>query len=113
MRAPEVRHLALALPLLWSRSMTMNEKQMFKVISPAKGKDDKTYWTRVGSAFRNKDDSINVYLDAFPKSFEFQIRELTEEDRQRREAARGKFGPRTGPAVEPGMFASRPSEPPV
>ena len=102
----------MALPLLLPPSMTMNEKQMFKVISPAKGKDDKTYWTRVGSAFRNKDDSINVYLDAFPKSFELQIRELTEEDRQRREVARAKLGPRTGPA-EPGMFASRPSDPPV
>ncbi len=93
--------------------MTMNEKQMFKVISPVKGKDNKTYWTRVGSAFRNKDDSINVYLDAFPKSFELQIRELTEEDRQRREVARAKHGSRQGASSEPSMFTARPSEPPV
>ena len=30
------------------------------------GKDGKSYWTKVGMAFVNKDGSINVFLDAFP-----------------------------------------------
>ena len=87
--------------------MTMNDKQQFKVISPVKGKNDKTYWTTVGTAFRNKDDSINVYLDSFPKSFELQIRELTEEDRQRREAARARSSARGTPAGESTLFGPR------
>ena len=82
----------------------MSSRKQFKVISPIKDKHDKTHWTRVGSAFLNTDDSINVYLDAFPKSFQLQIREMDEEDRQRRDEARARlnrptsdrpgFGPR-------------------
>ena len=28
--------------------------------------DDKSYWTRIGAAFRNRDGSINVVLSALP-----------------------------------------------
>ena len=27
---------------------------------------EKKYWVKIGSAFVNKDDSLNVYLDAVP-----------------------------------------------
>jgi hypothetical protein len=67
-------------------------KKMYKVISPIEKRGGGTYWLRVGSAFTNKDDSINLYLDAMPapngKSFQLQIRELTEEDLRRRETNR-------------------------
>jgi hypothetical protein len=55
---------------------------MFKVISPIERRNGEKYWMRLGSAFTNKDDSINVYLDAMPlgKDFHLQLRELTEED---------------------------------
>lgn len=55
---------------------------MFKVISPIERRNGEKYWMRLGSAFTNKDDSINVYLDAMPlgKEFTLQLRELTEED---------------------------------
>lgn len=57
----------------------MSAKKM-KVISPVE-KDGKTlYWNRIGSAFINKDQSINVYLDCFPVSGQLQIRELDERD---------------------------------
>jgi len=59
-------------------------KRMYKVISPIERKDGGKFWMRVGSAFTNKDDSINVYLDAVPASVNgqvtLQVRELTEED---------------------------------
>jgi hypothetical protein len=46
------------------------------------------YWMRLGSAFTNRDDSLNIYLDALPKSFQLQLRELDEEDLRRRESYR-------------------------
>lgn len=39
------------------------------------GKDGKSRWTKVGQAFVNKDGSINVFLDAFPKDGKIQIRD--------------------------------------
>ena len=69
------------------------QKKMYKVIHAVEKKGGGTYWMRVGSAFTNRDDSINLYLDAIPapngKSlrYELQIRELDAEDLRRREAA--------------------------
>ncbi len=55
--------------------------KMFKVISAVEDKEGKTkFWMRLGTAFLNRDNSINVHLDAFPKSMQLQIRELDEED---------------------------------
>jgi hypothetical protein len=59
---------------------------MYKVLSVIEKKDGGHFWMRVGSAFRNKDDSLNVYLDAVPKKLEFTIRELDEEDLRKRSA---------------------------
>jgi len=39
-------------------------------------------WSRVGSAFRNRDGSINIYLNSFPIDGKIQIRE---DDRERGE----------------------------
>jgi hypothetical protein len=60
---------------------------MYKVIAPIEKKDGRTFWLDVGRGFPNKDDSINVYLDACPKEMKFQIREMTEEDFKHRERA--------------------------
>ncbi|MBA3502753.1 MAG: hypothetical protein M4D80_21250 [Myxococcota bacterium] len=68
------------------------QKKMYKVIHAVEKKGGGTYWMRVGSAFTNRDDSINIYLDAVPapsgksSRYEFQIRELNDEDLRRREA---------------------------
>jgi hypothetical protein len=58
----------------------VNEKKKFKVLNAVTRKDGKTFWNRLGVAYVNKDNSINVYLDAFPKDFQFQIREYDDED---------------------------------
>ena len=60
------------------------QKRMYKVISPIEKKGGGTFWMRTGSAFTNKDDSINVYIDAVPKNHQFQLRELTEEELSRK-----------------------------
>jgi hypothetical protein len=44
---------------------------------------DKTFWTRIGVAFTNKDGSITVQLDALPVSGRLQIRD--EESRSDRD----------------------------
>ncbi len=62
------------------------QKEMFKVISPIEKHGGGTYWLRCGTAYRNKDDSINLYIQALPvnagnhKELQLQIREMTEED---------------------------------
>jgi len=64
------------------------EKRMFKVLSPIEKRSGGKYWMRMGSAFTNKDNSINVYLDAIPKGpdWTFQLRELDEEDLRKRDS---------------------------
>ena len=41
---------------------------------------EKSYWTRVGVAYPNRDGSINVNLDALPVSGRLQIR--SDEERE-------------------------------
>lgn len=71
--------------------MNTQQKKMFKVLSPVEKKGGGTYWMRLGTAFTNRDDSLNLYLDAFPATnptshrYELHIREFTEEDHRRRE----------------------------
>ena len=72
----------------------MVQKRMFKVICPIERKDGTTYWMRVGTGFTNKDDSINLYLDAMPKDMKLQIRELTEEELRERDSRRSEFAGR-------------------
>jgi hypothetical protein len=45
-------------------------------------KETKTYWNRVGSAFENKDGSVNVYLTALPVNGKLQIRDKKEKDEE-------------------------------
>jgi hypothetical protein len=57
-------------------------KKMFKVLCPMEGRNGSTWWMRCGTGFKNKDDSINMYLDCVPTKagFHLQLREVTEED---------------------------------
>ncbi|MEO7730912.1 MAG: hypothetical protein ABIY55_08075 [Kofleriaceae bacterium] len=66
----------------------MLQKKTFKVLAAIPKRDGTQWWMKCGSAHTNKDDSINVYLDAVPRDLKFQLRELDEEDLRRREAYR-------------------------
>lgn len=46
----------------------------------------KRIWSRVGTAFKNRDGSINVFLDSLPIGGKIQIRE---DDRERQPRAPG------------------------
>jgi hypothetical protein len=83
------------------------QKRMFKVITPIERRDGGKFWARCGSAFTNKDDSINVYLDVMPlgKDATLQLRELTEDDLRERDQKRAAYASRSalttssGPAL--------------
>jgi hypothetical protein len=58
---------------------------MYKVICPMEKSDGGTWWLRCGNGFRNKDDSLNLYINCLPTNMKggelkLQVRELTEED---------------------------------
>ncbi len=47
---------------------------------PKDAKEKKSVWTKVGSAFPNKDGSLNIYLTALPINGKLQIRERKEKE---------------------------------
>ena len=49
----------------------------------------RTLWIRVGIGFVNRDDSINLYLDALPVSGQLQVRQY----RRRDDTAQNQPGP--------------------
>lgn len=58
----------------------MNLQRSKKVMAPIEGKNGKTFWLRVGNAWINRDESIQVWLHAFPTGGVIQIRDLDEND---------------------------------
>jgi hypothetical protein len=46
-------------------------------------RNEKSIWIRIGTAFTNRDGSLNVRLDATPTNGELQIREPSELDLER------------------------------
>jgi hypothetical protein len=72
------------------------DKKMFKVLAPIPKRDGGHWWMRCGTAHVNKDESINVYLDAIPRDMKFTLRELDEDDLRKRDAYRASQGSGTG-----------------
>ncbi len=74
-------------------SVAMQNK-MYKVLTPIMKRDGGSWFMKIGSGYTNKDDSINLYLDAVPvgvapgKGMTLQIRELDETDLRQRESRR-------------------------
>ncbi len=58
----------------------------YNIIDRGEGKP--RIWSRVGSAFHNRDGSINVFLDAYPVGGKIQLRE---DDREKRPEGRGQL----------------------
>ena len=56
----------------------------FNIIERGEGAGKKRIWSRVGSAFKNRDGSMNIYLDSFPLGGKIQIREDDRESRSER-----------------------------
>ena len=61
-------------------------KAVYTIVDGQKG--DRKYWLRIGIAFMNRDQSLNVKLDAMPVNGTLHIREETpREDARARPAA--------------------------
>ncbi|HUS30335.1 MAG TPA: hypothetical protein VMZ53_17625 [Kofleriaceae bacterium] len=83
--------------------MFQEKKKMFKVISPIDKRDGSKFWMRCGVGYRNKDESINMYIDALPvnankdgRPLTLQLREVTEEEMRERSEKRASSGDRGG-----------------
>lgn len=64
------------------------DKKRFDVLQPISRRHGGTFWMRVGSAFENRDGSLNLYLDALPLGGKLQVREARElEDEAKADAA--------------------------
>lgn len=57
--------------------MTEETKRKYKVAYAVveREKDGKSFWTKVGAAFPNRDGSLSVWLDAMPINGKIQIRD--------------------------------------
>jgi hypothetical protein len=55
--------------------MANNARSETRTVYAITERGEKSYWTRVGVAFENRDRSINVQLDALPVSGRLQIRD--------------------------------------
>ena len=56
----------------------MEQNKVKDVFSITESKDGKSRWVKVGAAFVNRDSSLNVVLDVFPKDGKLQIRDRRE-----------------------------------
>lgn len=63
--------------------MSSNNRRVVYAITERENQDGevKSYFTRVGAAFDNKDGSINLLLEALPVSGKLQIRDLSDEEK--------------------------------
>jgi hypothetical protein len=66
-------------------------KAVYTIVEPRPGQPrDKKHWVRVGTAFTNRDQSMNVVLDAMPTNGTLHIREYVPyEERGRRDESAG------------------------
>jgi hypothetical protein len=67
-----------------------NIKQLVAAIERGEGDDKKTFWTRVGVAFENRDGSWNLrfdYLPARPGETTVQLRDFDSKDKDAKVAA--------------------------
>ena len=59
----------------------MDSKQL-KVVYAITERGEKSFWTKIGVAYTNRDGSITIKLDAVPVSGTMQVREWTPRDEQ-------------------------------
>lgn len=74
--------------------MAGQRRDVFVVTEREQGGEKRSFWTKVGSAFQNKDGSVTVKLEALPLSGTLQIRDAeTPEEREARKSARSNNAP--------------------
>lgn len=79
-------------------AMNTPDRKMYKILCPME-RNGRKWWMSMGTAFGNKDSSINLYLDAIPvnqTNFHLQLREYTEEDMRQSAERRAAFNANRG-----------------
>lgn len=74
--------------------MAQQAQTQMKIAYALTERDGRTYWTKVGAAFTNKDGSLTVALDAFPVSGRLQIRDDEPREERERDPSRDREGGR-------------------
>lgn len=64
--------------------MNKSNRQTWQVISPIEGKEGKSFWQRVGSAWQRDDGGFSIQLNSIPLNGKLMI-SLPQEKTQRRE----------------------------
>lgn len=87
------------------------QKKVFKVLCPIERRDGTgVWWMKCGNAYGNKDESINIYIEAIPlagltkEGLKIQLRELTDEELRERAEKKASYSSRGG--VDPNGLAS-------
>jgi hypothetical protein len=90
---------------------------MFKVLCPVERRDGTgQWWMRCGTAYENKDDSINIFMEALPlvgnksgEGVKLQLREYTAEEMRERAEKKASYQARTPAGYDPnGLPSSAP-----
>lgn len=63
-----------------------NKRVAYTIVERTEGK---SFWVRVGTAFENRDGSLNVVLDAIPVNGRLQIREYPPDDERDNSSSHG------------------------
>lgn len=86
------------------------QKKVFKVLCPIeRANGTGVWWMKCGSAYGNKDDSINIYIEAIPiagltkEGLKVQLRELTDEELRERAEKKASYSSRA--SVDPNGLA--------
>jgi hypothetical protein len=86
------------------------QKRTFKVFGLCpKASGTGSYFMRLGTGWLNRDNSINLKIDAFPKSGELQIREMDEDDLRKRDGTEHPSSSQPSPSVLPELPRPMPS----
>jgi hypothetical protein len=68
-----------------------NRRAVFVLTEKMTPDGTRTFWTRVGAAFENKDGSVTVRLDALPLSGTLQIRDDDRDSTRRDRASQAPY----------------------
>jgi hypothetical protein len=75
--------------------MVMSQESMKVVYTVVERSPGKSFWTRVGIGFVNRDGSLNLRLDAIPTNGTLQVRDWEERDAMQRPGASPTSMPRS------------------
>jgi hypothetical protein len=75
---------------------SIREKSASVARGDQKGDEKSTQWIKAGSAWVNRDGSLNVYLDVLPLDGKLHVREALE----KRDGVEGKYPLTNGSSVE-------------